>query len=59
MKHLLIYTAILLVVTGFIVYKLIEGIFNWICSISDSEERVNYQLNIFNIQRQMLKKLKL
>jgi hypothetical protein len=59
MKHLLIYTAILLVVSGFIIYKLIERIFNWVCSISNLEERVNYQLNIFNIERQMLKKLKL
>ncbi len=59
MKHLIIYTAIIPVVVSFILYKLVEAVINWIFSISDVDERLNYQLNIFSIERVMLKRLKI
>ncbi len=58
MKHLIIYTLIIPVVLGFITYKLVEVVINWIYSISDIEDRLNYQLNIFSLQRVMIKRLK-
>lgn len=57
MKHLIIYTTILLVVTGFIVYKMLEGIMNIIFNISDVDEKLDVQLNIFSIERVMLKRM--
>lgn len=58
MKHILIYTLLIPVVLGFMIYKIIEAIINVILSISDIEEKLHYQLNIFSLQRQMLDKFK-
>lgn len=58
MKHILIYTLLLPVVLGFMIYKAIEAVINVILSISDIEEKLHIQLNIFGLQRQMLDGLK-
>lgn len=58
MKHILIYTLLLPVVLGFMIYKAVEAIINVILSISDIEEKLHIQLNIFGLQRQMLDGLK-
>lgn len=57
MKHLIIYTTILFIVTGFIIYKILEYIMNIIFNISDVDEKLDVQLNIFNIERVMLKRI--
>ena len=59
MKHLFIYTVILLIAVGFMLYKIIEQIINWLLVLVDLEDRLNSQLNIFEIERLMLKKLKI
>jgi hypothetical protein len=59
MKHLIIYTLILLIVIAFMLYKLIEGVINWLLVLTESPERLNSQLNIFSIERLILKRLKI
>lgn len=58
MKHLIIYTVLIPVVIGFMIYKALEAMINVTLSISDIEERINYQLNIFSIERMMLQTIK-
>ncbi len=58
MKHLIIYTVLIPVVLGFMIYKAIEAMINVIFNISDIEERINYQLNIFSLERMMLQTIK-
>lgn len=55
MKHLIIYTAILIIVLGFVLYKAIEVIINMIFKTSDIDENWDVQLNIFKLERVMLK----
>lgn len=59
MKHLIIYPVLLLIAIGFMLYKLIEVFINWLLILTDVDDRLNSQLNIFHIERLMLKKLKI
>lgn len=58
MKHLIIYTVLIPVIIGFMIYKMVEALINVLLSISDIEERISYQLNIFSLERVMLKTFK-
>jgi len=58
MKHLLIYTVLIPVIVGFIVYKMVEALINVLLNISDIEEKLNYQLNIFSLERVILTTIK-
>ena len=58
MKHLIIYVCLIPVVVGFMIYKAVEAMINVILNISDIEERINYQLNIFSIERMVLQTIK-
>lgn len=58
MKHLIIYSVLVFVVAGFIVYKMIEALINVLLDISNIKERIHYQLNIFSLERLMLKNIK-
>ena len=58
MKHLIIYTVLLPVMVGFMIYKAVEAMINVVLNISDIEERINYQLNIFSLERMMLQTIK-
>lgn len=58
MKHLLIYSLLMPVVLGFMIYKVIEAIINVLLSISDIEDKLHYQLNIFGLERTILKTIK-
>ncbi len=51
MKHLLIYLFLVPVVMAFMIYKIVEHVINFILSISDVEETLHYQLNIFGLER--------
>jgi hypothetical protein len=58
MKHLLIYTVLIPVIIGFMIYKAVEAMINVALSVSDIEERINYQLNIFSLERFILTTIK-
>lgn len=58
MKHLFIFTVLIPIVLGFMIYKAIEAIINVVFSISDIKKRVSYQLNIFSLERLILKIIK-
>lgn len=58
MKHLLIYTVLIPIIVGFIVYKMVEALINVLLNISDIEEKLNYQLNIFSLERVILTTIK-
>jgi uncharacterized protein YxeA len=58
MKHIIIFLILIIVVFLFMIYKLFEGIFNFFLYIGGVEERANKTLNIFQLQRTLLKKMK-
>lgn len=58
MKHLFIYTLLIPVVIGFLIYKVVEAAINVCLHISDIEEKLNYQLNIFSLERTVLRTIK-
>jgi len=58
MKHLIIYTILIPVIVAFMIYKAVEAMINVVLNISDIEERINYQLNVFSMERMMLQTIK-
>ncbi len=58
MKHLIIYTVLIPVIVAFMIYKAVEAMINVVLNISDIEERINYQLNVFSMERMMLQTIK-
>jgi len=58
MRHLIINLIILNVVAGFMVYKVLEALFNIAILVGNIEKEVNYQLDIFQLKRMMLSKIK-
>jgi hypothetical protein len=57
MKILLTYIIFSPIILLFLIYKAIEGIINGIHLLVDSEEKLFYQLNVFNLERLIIKSI--
>jgi hypothetical protein len=58
MRILLTYIVFSPIILLFLVYKAIESIINGIHDLTDSEEKLFYQLNVFNLERVIISNLK-
>jgi hypothetical protein len=58
MKKLFIYPVLITIMMSFMFYKTVERTLNWMYALTDSKQRVSYQLDIFSIERVMIRRLK-
>ena len=58
MRILLTYIVFSPIILLFLIYKAIEGVINGIHELTNNEEKLYYQLNLFAIERIILKSLK-